>query len=528
MVLVCFLYGCKPGGVLKELDEVDDLLRCDLPDSALSRLAEIHIDSNQVEVVAYYYLLKAQAMYMNYITIGSDSLLDVSYDYYRLSGDKSKYARTLLYRGNIRYDLGKVKEAMEDYKMAEKVVREVPDSRLQHNIYFQIANIECDNSEYLLALEDYKKALVFADKAHRDDYKAYDFQNISGCFYRLAQYDSSYYYINKSLQLIDSIPDNPIVNKTRVLVSLGVVYYMRNDFQKSKEVIERAIAMTPLGSAYAVLARIHLCERDTIKAKNILVEGLKFCESKRVEIDLLKTLSKVEQQQGNYRRAAELAQQSYQLSDSLNKRQREDNIRAQQIAFDRQTEAERAAVVRRWLWMVIGLAVLIGGVAVVILMRRSQRTKRLLDEEQRRTETLNQENRKVSRELNKTMGKVEQMKRARQEQERLSLNQQREWQRHEQAIERGHRLFMELTGGGNIKQWGREDFKDFRTYYDTVDSAFAETMARQYGQLSSNLYLLAVLEHIGKSDDDIMAAMALSLGALRTTRSRLNQKQQDV
>ena len=53
-------------------------------------------------------------------------------------------------------------------------------------------------------------------------------------------------------------------------------------------------------------------------------------------------------------------------------------------------------------------------------------------------------------------------------------------------------------------------------------------MERQYGQLSPNLYLLAVLEHIGKSDDDIMAAMALSLGALRTTRSRLNQKQQDV
>ena len=412
--------------------------------------------------------------------------------------------------------------------MAEKVGRELPDNNLHHNIFFQIANIEFDNYEYLLAIDDYKKALAFADKAFRDDYRAYDYQNLSVCFYHLTQYDSSYCYINKSIQMIDKIPDSPIVNKTRILVSLGITYYMMNDFQKSKEVIEKAISMTPLGSAYAVLARISLCKKDTIQAKVLLNEGLKYCDTKRVQIDLIKTLGQIEQQQGNYQRAAELAQQAYQLSDSLNKRQREDNIRAQQIEFDRRMEAERAAVVRRWLWVGIGLAVLIGGVAVVILMRRSRLTKRLLDEEQRRVEALSEEERQVSRELNKAMSKVEQMKRARLEQERLSLSQQREWQRHEQALERGHRLFMELTGGGNTRQWTREDFKDFRIYYDTVDSAFAETVARQYGQLSPNLYLLAVLEHIGKSDDDIMAAMALSLGALRTTRSRLNQKQQAV
>ena len=523
------LVGCnyQRNHVYDQLVAIDSLLVKEQADSALYLLEHIELTGSDDECMAYYHLLSSQTRYKCYLPIESDSVIRLSVDYYRKSGDKGKLAKALLYDGCILYVKGKMTDGMKVLKEAETIVEEVPDDILRHNVYFAMASINFNCGEKELALDYIRKATACSFRSGRSDHLAFDYQNSSVYHYSLGNDDSCKYYIDKCVSLIDYLPAKPAIHRAKVWKSIGFAYFSI-DKQRSKEFLEKAISLAPIGDAYGALAKIYLEKKDTTQAKTLLLESIKDYSVPIVRIENILLLSKVEQQQGNYRRAAELAQQFYQLSDSLNKRQREDNIRAQQIAFDRQTEAERAAVVRRWLWMVIGLAVLIGGVAVVILMRRSQRTKRLLDEEQRRTETLNQENRKVSRELNKTMGKVEQMKRARQELERLSLNQQREWQRHEQAIERGHRLFMELTGGGNTKQWGREDFKDFRTYYDTVDSAFAETMARQYGQLSSNLYLLAVLEHIGKSDDDIMAAMALSLGALRTTRSRLNQKQQDV
>lgn len=123
---------------------------------------------------------------------------------------------------------------------------------------------------------------------------------------------------------------------------------------------------------------------------------------------------------------------------------------------------------------------------------------------------------------------MESLKRKQQEQEKAMRSQQKDWQRHGQTIERGHRLFVELMDkGGSTRLWTRDDFKDFRVYYDAVDSEFTNEISQRYGELSQNLYLLALLEHMGKSDKEIIAMMDLTIGALRTTRTRLNQKRKD-
>lgn len=528
LILVYILLGCKHKDAYKALAEVDSLLNCELPDSAISRLAEVQIDSGQNEMVAYYSLLLNQALYKGYYTISSDSLINNSFDYYRKSGDKKKLARTLLYRGNIRYDLRKFKEAMQDYKMAEGIAADIDDNVLRHNINFQIANVNSDNSEYLLALEYYKKALLFAYKARRDDYMTYDYQNISVSFYYQGQYDSSYFYINKSFQMVDKIPDKPIVNKAQILVSLGATQYMMNDYDNARKTLNSAISMIPLGSAYAILGRISLQEKDTTNAKDLFYEGLKHLDNKNIEIDILKSLSQIEQQQSNHKRAAELSQEAYALKDSLTRLQQAQNVKAVQVEYDWIKKSKQAASVRRWLWTGLAITILIGVVAVAVVLYRWNKTRRRLAEEQRQVEQLQAEEQQVNKELNKTKKTVERLKRARQEQDKTMSSRQREWELHGKTMERGHRLFMELNNGGSIVKWSSDDFKDFRTYYNSVDRAFAETIAQNYEPLSPNLYMLAALGHAGKNDDDIMATMGLTLKALRTTRTRLSQKRKNA
>ena len=227
-------------------------------------------------------MLKTQTLYKRYQPITSDSAINISYNYYNQSGDKEKLARTLLYRGNVRIGMGKAMEAMQDYKMAEEIVANVNDEVLRHNVFFVLSHIYSTHSEYSLALEYLKRARRCAIKARRNDYLVYDYKLTSVVYYYLAQYDSSYFYINKSIDAIKLIPAKPAKNRAHIWTGLGVSCYMMNDYKKAKLALEKSISIIPLGSAYAALARIYLKERDTLKAVRTLEEGLKVLKDRGI------------------------------------------------------------------------------------------------------------------------------------------------------------------------------------------------------------------------------------------------------
>ena len=294
-----------------------------------------------------------------------------------------------------------------------------------------------------------------------------------------------------------------------------------NDMKNAKQALTKSLSIIPLGSAYATLAQISLKERDTIKAVAQLEEGLKVPDSRKIEMYLVNVLSQIEQERGNYQRATELSRRAFALKDSLARQQQKENVKALQLEMDHKREREQAKRARNWLLVGIGMIIVVGLGLMVMLIRRHRQQ---IAQEREQITGLEDEKRQANRELSKAQKTMSQLKRNQQEQDKTMRSQQKEWQRYGVAIEHGHQLWTELAGGANTKLWTNNDFKDFRTYYDSIDSAFAKQTEQLYEPLSHNLYMLAALEHMGKSDDDIMAIMGLNLGAFRTTRTRLNQK----
>lgn len=528
-LLIIALAGCNypKSHVYDKLVAVDSLLRNEQVDSALYLLDRVNLSDCDEECMAYYHLLLPQALYKDYQFIESDSMIRIAVNYYREKEDYYKLAQALLYDGNILYDAGKASEAMKMMKEAEAVVINVNDDILRHNIFFQIASINSYSNEKQLALDYIRKALECSIRSGKKNHLAYDYQNCSVYFYNLGDIDSCRYYIDRCISLIKNIPIEQAADRARIWKSMGFAYY-GIDKDNSLFWLEKAIELSPLADAYSALARLYLDSKDTVRAKLMLEECITAEGSLLVKSEGILLLSQIEQQQGNHKRAVELSQRAYMLKDSLTRQQQEDNIKAQQIAFDFKMEREQAASVRRWLWTGLAITILIGVVAVAVVLYRWDKTRRRLAEEQRQVEQLQAEEQQVNKELSKTKRTVERLKRARQEQDKAMSSRQREWEKHKRAIERGHRLFMELNNGGSIVKWSSDDFKDFRTYYDSVNRAFAETIAQNYEPLSPNLYMLAALGHAGKNDDDIMATMGLTLKALRTTRTRLSKKEKGV
>ncbi len=527
--LLAVIVGCnrQKESDYGQLVLVDSLLRNEYSDSALSILNTIHLPDSHEEYKAYYHLLLSQALYKTYYPIESDSMIQLSIDYYKKTKNNAKLLQALLYDGNILYGLGQTASSLQRLKEAERLAKDVNDDVLRHNVYFSIACINSYNGEKLLALEYIRKALNRSLNTGRKDHLAYDYQNYSVYHYNLGNYDSCKYYIDKCISRIDYLPKEPAERRAKVWKSMGFAYYSI-DRKQSRAFLEKAISLAPMGEAYGALARLCLEENDTSNARYLLGESIKDEASPSIRIGNMQLFSKIEQQQGNYRHAAELSQLACVMKDSLTRRQQEENIRAQQITFDRQMDAKQANIAQRWLWYGIGLAILVGSGVVLVLVRRSRLAKLKLADVKQQVELLQVEGQRTNKEVDKLTNKVESLKRKQQEQEKAMRSQQKDWQRHGQTIERGHRLFVELMDkGGSTRLWTRDDFKDFRVYYDAVDSEFTNEISQRYGELSQNLYLLALLEHMGKSDKEIIAMMDLTIGALRTTRTRLNQKRKD-
>ena len=97
-------------------------------------------------------------------------------------------------------------------------------------------------------------------------------------------------------------------------------------------------------------------------------------------------------------------------------------------------------------------------------------------------------------------------------------------QRQAGILANGKRLYEELQSGTTTVRWGKADFTDFIEYYKLKDLAFVNDLETDYDRLSPKYMFFAIMEHEGRTDEEIMRIMGISESTMRSTRSRINSK----
>ena len=526
-LIVFFLAGCsQQRTVYSELAEINLLLNAEQMDSAFKKLAMIDVRNLNEELSAYYYLLETQCHYKLYMPIRSDSVINIAETYYRKTGDKEKLARSLFYRSGVLSDIGKKAEALQCLKQAEVLVLKLSEDYLSHNVYYQLASLNSYYQEYQLALDNIKKAMFYASKANRMLYLAYDYEKAAVYYGNLGLSDSSRFYIRKCLSVIDVIPKEPASNRARLFGNVGALY-CSIDKDSAKFFLEKSLELDPQGNVYSALADIYLEEKDTAKAMKMLEEGIKVSDYLGFKEKNLLKLSDIMRKKGDYRRADELTMAANALKDSLANRFQEENVRAQQIEFDRKVEQKRAAQARQWLAGGVGAAVMVICLMAWYYFRRKKKSVRVLTEKEKLIEELREDRNDANKKLKATQDEMNAMRLDLQEQERKIRSFDRERKKREQSLGHGRTLLESLLNQGNIALWNHQDYEDFLGYYRTANSKFAKAIDEEYTDLSPNQSVLVILDDIGMNDEDVMRAMNLTNGALRTLRSRLRQRRLD-
>lgn len=511
--LVVIAAGCTGNKARNKLYDVDSLLTKDMPDSALAILEGIKDKNLQNEEnQAYYKLLKTQTLYRLYKPITNDSMIDQSIRYYERYYDKDKLARAYYYKGELLCERGKTSDGIVFIKKAEQVV-DKSNIILLHHIYTSLAFYNRMANEYDLSLLYIKKALACARKAKEIDWELYALDLMATDYTHLEKPDSADICIKQCLNLLDKASEEGL---KFVLDDLGS-FFQKTDPQKAEKFIIESLKLNPSAHSYILLAVLRYNHDNKADIEPLLKKAINMSDSKQ-KITVLQVWRDYKTAEKQYKEANELSIELTNLKDSVQKADKEQDLKAVQTAFDNKIKEEKNKQTMGY----AALAIVILVATVVALMLyykyKDAKLKQQLEQDRREIELINkqiEEARKIAAENEALRANKE--KEIKQLQKRINTVEER----HSGMLADGRKRYLEIEGGLTTVMWTKENFRNFVEYYKIVNPEFVNSLENDYSRLTEKNKTLMILEDMGGSVESIANTMGTSIGAVRTARSRI-------
>lgn len=494
------------------LVEIDSLLDKGMVDSAYTRLQDIQPRNiATADDSAYYYLLRTQTEFRLYKPINTTKHIDFAINVFSINkADKDKLAAAYYYKSMVSYDLGKVKDGVISLKKADFIARNTKNAVLKHKIYDGFVMVNEKAGENRAALDYLKKSMDVSKRANKANWLAHAYNNMAAIYSRLGMKDSSEMCLKKSMELVKKIPEK---DSPYILINIGV-YLMPTKPELAKTYLMKALKVRPVEEAYVNLASLYAQEGDTAQAEAMWQKVLQ-SDNLQPKEQALHYLFGYHMDNGDYRRAALTAQKLIDLKDSMLERRNTYNVKAIQSEFDintSRTEYERKIA------FAIAAAVLLALLATIVFLYsryKTARTKMAMAKDQM---LISSYERQVADLQRQGISKEKEIDAINRRKEKLI-------DKHRDTLNLGYQLFTDVVENGKTTVlWRKHDFESVIEYYRLTDIEFVDMLETAYDELSPKYKFFLILEHIGKSEREIMAAMGIAEVTIRSIRSRINKK----
>ena len=529
------LAACNGIQVSEKLDYVDSLIAREKYDSACVLLQDVAEASMTDEEQAHYYLLATQLNCITDLSQPSDSLLDLAIQYYNKVGNNQKLADAYYYQSYISRINQDYPQAILYCKKAESLALNIMDKRLQYKIVENLAFLNglCEND--LLQLQYAKKALEYAMRTQNKNWIAYSHNIISFAFYNLGQYDSAYYYIEKSIPYIKSVTES---GKAGYLTNIGLLY-KEKDPVKAKVYFKKALDYGELPETYEHLADVYYAEGNKEDAYRLWKKAL--TKDSRYEKDnLIYSILSYDLEHGNIEEASKNLDEVIAIKDSIITVLRNDTIKDLQLRFDHEVamhEVDKKLINTQRILM--GLVVILGIMTLYIIIRR-KKAEALQKEHQMQLYAYTTEINQLKANKDNTLAQIRELE-SHTDKDNIRINELEEEAKNADfaiqklnkdikkllddeapKLKQGRMLYDQILEGGTSLRWSSKEEKLFNNYYGAVNYHSYNHLrkVKRATKLSSHNLFYLILKEMGKSDEEVRRIMALSPEGLRSLRSR--------
>ena len=374
--------SCRKSAEITKTMNLADSLMLSHPDSSYILMKSIdpdHLFGKSQR--AKYALIYTESEYKNYITLENDSLINIAVDYYSENGSENEYARSMMYRGAVLYDMMDYNGAIEAYKKAEDILINSDEYMLMGLVNTRLGELY----QHLYYPEDniidyYKKAV--SNYLKIDDYEGVNssYCSIGFQYIFLPDKDSVLHYLNESINISKEHNNEAILirdyylltsfyNKNkeyRSTVNTGKqIMKNRNVSSISGIILNMSVALAKMGQIDSARYYYSLVGKDS---PTTLFEYL--------------PLYKIEECAGNYNKALNYFVRSTEISDSILNVRKKQNVIEIDKRFDNnrlKTEIQTLQFKKKISVLTIILSISIS-ISIIILsiviIRRKQRVIR--------------------------------------------------------------------------------------------------------------------------------------------------------
>lgn len=513
-LIAVVLGGCQQNSLMQQLVEIDSTAFQKGDQQALGMLNNIVPEViNDERSLAYYWLLKFRTEIRLQKEIKSTEALEVSINYYKKCNDKGRLARAYGYKAYVLEDLGDIKSAILTLKKAEFLIKnDKNETELAFVVYQTLAAYNKKVKENEIALKYDKLALQTAYQLNNKGNIAYALMGMYLSYSYLGIKDSAFFYLEKCIPQVKNVPDN---QRSSFYANIGDALAETNT-QQAEDYLNMSIKGKPNAFAFRSLARIYYKRGERDKAKDMWAKAL-LTDNLYLKSEVMQAMYESQRDEGDFKSASETAMQIASLKDSIAKKEKEADIRGLQELFEKE---QHAAIEKQRYHLYISLSCILLLLTIVIVLylyycnfkgkAELKETRENLEKYRHQLKLIEAEGKGESKEV-----------------ERLTLKISELQSKQNALLQNGRERYEEIMAGGTTLKWRRNDFTDCIEYYRTIDAVFVTHIENDYDHLSAKYIFFALMEHIGKTDEELQRIMAIGQNTIRANRSRINQKKRE-
>ena len=465
--------------------------------------------------------------------------MDAAIIYYNKVGNNKKLADSYYYK-SFRKRMNKdYQQAVVYAKKAERLAFSTDDARLQFKIAENLAYLNglCDND--LLQLYYAKRALGIAESVQNRNWMAYSYNKISYAFANLGQYDSAYFYIEKSVPYYKYIEET---DKAGYLANIGL-FYKESNPKKAKEYLEMALEYGEEPGIYEHLADILFSEGNKETAYMLWNKAFR-TKGRYEKANILYSIISYDVERGKLDEVCKNIDKLLNIKDSMLYQLRNDTIKDLQLRFDHEVamhEVDKKLITTQRVAMALALLLVLLAFYMYFRKRREEMVQKDLqmqlyaytteinqlkeakDNSIAQIKDFESDKDKYSR---KIIELEENVKNADIAIKELNKSIKKLLDNEAPKLKLGRELYDSIMSGETAVEWHSKEENLFNNYYSCVNySGYIKLKkVKRKSNLSPHNLFYLILKDMGKSDEEVRRIMGISPEGLRSLRSRTKPK----